>query len=371
MEKLAIMVNSMPPLKVAMCWAGFSGYLVACWKELAKAPSIELRVFAYTSQRPYHPDIVSGLDCTFLKTGEPNGLADMILQFDPDIIVIGGWAYPEMNGLPFHQKLVARKFVLGMDTPWRGDWRQKMARWKIGRLMDRVDAVIVAGERSWQYARHLGVAEAKIYRGFYGIDYAAFEPAYSLRQALEGGWPRSFLYIGRYIDEKGIDVLLESYKFYRSMVRNPWPLNCCGTGPWMERITQAEGVLDLGFVQPASLRTVFANQGVFVLTSRYEPWGIVIAEAAAAGLPIICTEACGASIEIVRSMYTGITVGTGDARRFARAMLWMHENHARLPEMGRRAQTFAAAYSAEAWTARWLHMFHALSQKHSHDDYLE
>jgi len=35
------------------------------------------------------------------------------------------------------------------------------------------------------------------------------------------------------------------------------------------------------------------NSGCFILPSRYEPWALVIHEAACAGLPIICTNVCG------------------------------------------------------------------------------
>ena len=34
----------------------------------------------------------------------------------------------------------------------------------------------------------------------------------------------------------------------------------------------------------------------------------------------------------------------------------IHDNHARLPEMGQRSQQFAAAYSAELWADRWTEM---------------
>jgi len=44
-------------------------------------------------------------------------------------------------------------------------------------------------------------------------------------------------------------------------------------------------VHDKGFVQPSDLPNIFAQAGVFILPSRYEPWGVVIGEALASGLP--------------------------------------------------------------------------------------
>jgi len=367
MKKLATMVNSMPPLRVVICWAGFSGYLAACWRALAQLDGVSLQVVTYcgksTSNAPFDPSVLDGVPHHLLKSEtaqDAEEVAITVAKMKPDIVVIPGWMRPAYSRLVWNPQLQSAKFAMGLDTPWRGDWRQQLACLKLRRFVGRMDAVFVASERSWQYARHLGVPEAKIHRGVYGVDYAVLRTACDQRLALEGGWPKRFLFAGRYVDVKGIDVLLDSYKRYRSMVSNPWPLTCCGSGPWAERIAQAEGVRDLGFVQPEDLVAVFAKHGVFVLASHYEPWGVVIAEASAAGLPVICTESCGASIDLVRTLYNGITVGTGDVHEMVRAMKWMHENHARLPEMGLRSQQRVSAYSAESWAERWAYVFRDL-----------
>ena len=110
----------------------------------------------------------------------------------------------------------------------------------------------------------------------------------------------------------------------------------------------------------AGIRKGIARHGALVLASRYEPWGLVIAESFAAGLPVICTEACGASVELVRSYYNGLTVATGDAEALADAMRWVHEHDDRLPEMGRNGCHFAAAFSTQVWAERWVNMFRDL-----------
>ena len=81
-----------------------------------------------------------------------------------------------------------------------------------------------------------------------------------------------------------------------------------------------------------------ARSGVFVLASRYDPWPLVIVESSAAGLPVLCTEACGSAVELVRAHYNGWLVATGDIADFARGLLLAHESYNDLPLMGRRAQ---------------------------------
>jgi glycosyltransferase involved in cell wall biosynthesis len=257
------------------------------------------------------------------------------------------WPYTRLiHAAPLRR---ARK-LLGMDTPWRGTLVQRFARYRLGHFMRDLDLVVVAGERSAEYARRIGVPEARLRTGFYGFDYCAFAAAAAKRPP---AWPRQFLYAGRYAAEKDLPTLVAAYRQYRSGVREPWGLTCRGIGPAAALLQKVEGVVDGGFAPPAELPGIFAAHGAFVLPSRFEPWGVVIAEAAAAGLPIVCSMACGAAADIVRPYYNGIVVPPADTRALANAMHWIHEHAAALPAMGARGQALAQGYSAEAWAQRW------------------
>ncbi len=166
--------------------------------------------------------------------------------------------------------------------------------------------------------------------------------------------------MGRYAPEKGIDVLLKAYRAYRGRVSDPWPLACCGKGAMRDLLAGVEGVEDRGFVPPSEQPPILLESGAFVIASNYEPWGVAIAEAQASGLPIICTEACSAGIELVRPYFNGLTSPTGDPESLAKALVWMHRNYESLPLMGQRGQPFSAAFSAQAWTEKWHGMFEEL-----------
>jgi glycosyltransferase involved in cell wall biosynthesis len=352
-----------PVLRVVICWVGMSGYLVACWRALALRAGIDLRLVVFptvgTVNAPFRADLVDGLAGDFLDEkylGDTEHVAALVAAHQPEVVIIAGWAIPAFNGLISHPKLAAAKFGMAMDTPWKGTLRQRLAPFKLAKFVRRCDRVIVPGERSWQYARRLGFSEAKIRRGMYGIAFSQFRPLLERRMSRPGGWPRRFLFVGRYVQVKGIDVLLEGYARYRRQVSDPWGLTCCGTGPLQNQIAQAEGVVDRGFIQPPDQPEVFAEHGAFVIASTYEPWGAAIAEGMAAGMPAICTESCGAVVELVSPYWNGISVATGDPDALANAMRWMHEHEAELPEMGRRARESAEGFSAEAWANRWEQM---------------
>lgn len=354
-------------MKVAICWSHISGYASACWRALHERTTgtdVDVQFLAWESNAPgtdiaFNSDLVAGLPIRMLSPDEYSSfelIHDHVAKFDPDVLILPGWMHEPYIRLALSPALKRAKKAMYVDTPWRGTVRQRLARFRIASYLKALDGAIVTGERSFQFMRHLGIAERKIYRGTYGIDLAAVADVFDRRVA-RGAWPRKFLYMGRYHADKGIDVLLAAHAKYRASVADPWTLTCCGKGPLGEQIRSTTGVTDMGFIDPRRTPAIMETHGAFVLASAYDPWPLVIVEACGAGLPVIHSEACGSAVELVRPYYNGIGFGTGEVDELARAMRWCHDHVEKLPEMGRRGRAFAAAYSAQLWAKRWLAMF--------------
>jgi glycosyltransferase involved in cell wall biosynthesis len=357
-------------IRAVIIWPELSGYMAACWRALAALDQIELLVIAPPAAKPgvfsrFGPELMAGIPSRVIPTEEyirGDTLADLAAAHRPDVVVLPGWAHAPIVALASDAKLANAKFAMTMDTPYRGQLRQRLARFRLASYSKRMDRVIVPGERSWYYANSvLRIPEFKIRRGMYGIDFERFAGLWETRVARGEGWPRRFLYIGRYEHDKGIDVLLEGYRAYRASTSDPWPLTCCGGGPYAETIRNEPGISDRGFVQPAEVPAVLQEHGAFVLASRYDPWPLVIVEACAAGLPVIHSEACGSAVELVRPYFNGLGIATANSEALSAAMCWCHENHAALREMGRRAVQMAAPYSAQAWAKRWMRLFEEMT----------
>ena len=364
-------VSPVRPRTVVFCWSQISGYMAACWRALSAVPGLDVIVVAEQSilQRDhtdFGKELLGGIRCELLTASQMTNthqVAAAVQKLQPDVVVISGWFNPAYRVLAANVDRKHTQLVLAIDTPWKGTARQRVARLAMARFFHRFDAIVVASERSWQLARRLGFEERLIHRGTYGFDYDSFAPVHQQRLERADGWPRSFLFMGRYVHDKAIDVLLKGYSEYRASRDDVWTLTCCGAGPLGSLIRGLEGVVDRGFIQPDDQPAMLVEHGVFVLASRYEPWGVVIAEAAAAGLPIICSEACGASIDLVRSCFNGLTVATDESRALASAMAWMHDRYQELPEMGRRGRELASAYSAQMWARRWTRLFEELADR--------
>lgn len=371
------------PLTIAFFWTGVSPTMTACWRALAALPHTRLVVFlelpAKADTAFEHEALLEGIECRVyapvgpsLSNGqarhgvtglrreaalrdvtpfEPAAVEREIAAVAPDVMVVLGWRSPLCRLAAESPVFRSVPKLFAFDMPFAWSLRKLVAPLVLRRYLQRFVGAMVPGERSAAYARYLGFPESKIERGLIGLDTAAAAEAARDRAALPA-YPRRFLFVGRYAREKRIDLLVAAYRRYRGRVSDPWGLTCCGMGPEAGRLRGVEGIEDRGFVQPSEMGEMLATHGAFVLASDYDPWPFVIAEAVAAGLPVVCTSACGNSVELVRSYFNGRVVGPGDAAGLAEALEWVHDREAEARWIGERGMPLAAPYAKEVWAER-------------------
>ena len=76
----------------------------------------------------------------------------------------------------------------------------------------------------------------------------------------------------------------------------------------------------LGFLSSPDAWSTLGVADLFVCPSEAEPWGLVINEAVAAGLPVLASDQCGAAEDLVVRDRTGEIVPTGDVRAWEHAL---------------------------------------------------
>jgi glycosyltransferase involved in cell wall biosynthesis len=355
-------------LKVVFCWSDISGYMAACWKALNESAEVDVFVIAFQAltETAFGDRLMQDIPCRLLdlQARQDSSLIEqLVISERPDVVVVCGWLHQPYCKLVSTTGLKDTAFVMGMDTPWKDNWRQRLAPLVLRSYLKQIDRVVVTGERSWQYARRLGIAADRIDRGLYGIDYNSWVPLWEKRSLAD--WPKSFLFIGRYIPAKAIDVLIQAYQDYRQLVDDPWELVCCGQGTLKSQLAGQLGIIDRGFLQPAEMESIWQSAGAFILPSRFDPWPLAIVEAAAAGLPIICTDVCGSAVEVVRPWYNGLVIPEENAAALTQALLTFHQRHAELPAWGKRSQQLAAPYGTSIWLDRWQAILQAAAKSNS------
>ena len=189
-----------------------------------------------------------------------------------------------------------------IDHQWEGRLKQYLgiaiSHWF---LKPCIDDFLVAGDRQACFSEKLGF-DSPLY-GLYAADTSLFH-----RNTPINDRAASFLFVGRLVPVKGIDKLIEGYRKYRDMCDTPWTLRIAGTGDMVSLVENRQGVEYLGFVQPDCLPGIMQQSRCFIIPSVWEPWGVVIHEAAASGLPIIASRACGATTMFVRDGVNGYVI---------------------------------------------------------------
>ncbi len=340
-------------MNIVISWTGLTGYTGDCWRALAALPDVRLKAYVEptAADQEFRAEReLAGLDARMLKRDEVPGkdVEDEVAAFAPDVVFVVGWRAKSCRWFAQNPKWTQAKKVLVCDMPFAWTPRKIAARVALAGYLRHFAAAFVPGETSARYMRWLGFGGRRpIFTGLHCTNLRRFDGLGSRA----GRSVRRFLYVGRYSEEKGLDVLLAAYRRYRARVESPWGLDCVGTGHCADMLKGVDGVVDLGFKSPAELAEVYAAHDAFVLASRFEPWGLVLVEAAAAGLPIVCTDVCGAVGKAVCA--NGVVVRSGDVDAFADALERIHrmDDDARA-EMGAQGRALVGEFSCEAWAER-------------------
>ena len=214
--------------------------------------------------------------------------------------------------------------------------RQAIAHERAAYRHPALRAVIAVSARTAEeVGRHYGPLTVPVTVIPNGVDAARFAPHQGARPPRPGPL---LLFVGAY-GRKGLDTAI------RALARLRAPnvtLTAVGDGPRApyRRLAAAFGVGDRVRLEPRTpdVARWFADADAFVFPTRYEPFGMVIVEAMASGLPVVTSAAAGAA-ELVRDGESGMVVADAeDARGFAAALDRILEDPVRRLAMGHAAR---------------------------------
>jgi len=158
------------------------------------------------------------------------------------------------------------------------------------------------------------------------------------------------LYVGRLVEQKGIKYLLNAVKMLNS---DSLALLLIGDGPLRRKleskcyIEDIKNVYFLSFKQKEQLPQFYAVADIFVLPSVREPWGVVINEAMACGLPIIATNKVGAAVDLVHEGKNGFLVPEKDSEAICDAIRKIVTNKSLRQQMGEKSCEIISNWSHE------------------------
>ena len=169
---------------------------------------------------------------------------------------------------------------------------------------------------------------------------------------------RTFVAVGRLDPQKGFDLLLEAFARVAKDIPD-WRLVIWGEGPLRPALEAQRDALGLSREQ-VSLPGVSARPGewiesadAFVLSSRFEGWPNALAEAIAAGLPIVAFACRFGTTDMIRDGVEGLLVPPEDVGELAAALKRMATDDALRQSLGAEAENFAKAHTPDAIADQW------------------
>ena len=265
-------------------------------------------------------------------------------RFDPDIVLLGGWNQPAFwTGLRWARSR-GRPVVLWVESTLHDERSGSLVLERLKRrAVAAASGFLVPGKAALEYVESLGVSPERIVIAPNAVDLSIFSLDIDRRRREDC----TFLYVGRLAPEKGLDVLLRAFEDV------PGRLLIAGSGPQEAELrSQTNGrVKLLGQLEREQLPQLYASADCFVLPSRSEPWGMVLNEAAAAGLPLVASEAAGAGYDLIDDGVNGYRVPVDDAPALAGALRKVAADPEWRTSAGERSRELTAGYTGDTWAA--------------------
>ena len=235
-------------------------------------------------------------------------------------------------------------------------------------LIRKYSAFIASSTRSKEYLVHYGAAPDHIHIAPLTVEVdwfldqtASLQKARgSLKEKMGIQAPLVLLYVGRLIPEKGVGVLLEAYQRL-ILLGSKAALVIVGEGPQEKELRrfcskhQLHDVHFMGIGKRGELPSYYTVGDIMVVPSLSEPFGVVVVEALASGLPVITTDVVGAVRDLVQDGVNGRVVPAGRAPELCEAMRHVLEDEALRKTMGEHSrqivQTWTHKESVEGFLA--------------------
>lgn len=239
-----------------------------------------------------------------------------------DVIILGGYEQPSFWTLAFYCRMFKKNYYIIIDgtNPKNCISKESTSKKLIkGYMINGATAVFGNGIVSKKFVEKFN-SNKKVYNQYLTVDtnyIKSLEPEKDkLRIELRTKYgiqidKKVILYSGRLIKRKNIDKLIEAISKLKD---DNVQLIITGDGEEKENLIDLAKMLDVnmyitGFIKnQEELFKHYYLADVFILPSFNEPWGLVINEAMAAGLPIIASNECGAYMDLVRDGVNGFVI---------------------------------------------------------------
>ncbi len=364
-------------------------YFSPLLKQLAKETDIEVYYFSDSSIRGaldkgfgkaivWDTPLLEGYPYRFLKnyskaTTKDNrfwdvinpGVINSIRKTKSKIIVVNGWSYSSFWLAIIAGRIFGKEIWLRAENPLN----QELCKSKKTILLKKIflkhflfrfliDKFLFIGRQSKLFFEYYGVSSRNLIFTPYAVDNHFFQ-----QQALENQRKKEIirkslgirtdakviLFSGKYISKKRP---LDLIRAYERIINSNTILLMVGEGKLrteMEAYIKDRDLKDViltGFVNQSEISKYYAIADVFVMCSGMgETWGLSVNEAMNFSLPVIVSDTCGCSYDLVKHGENGFVFKEGDIDALCNYLNVILQNNLMANEMGQKSLEIINDYS--------------------------
>jgi glycosyltransferase involved in cell wall biosynthesis len=246
------------------------------------------------------------------------GVGRALSRFRPDCVVSWEYGPATLRVLAWARRRRVPVVVFSELTPWSDGALSGVQR-RLHRLVaPRIDGLLVASSQGVERLRSLGVSPERIEVALQSADLS------SVRVASPSAGPVRILSVGRLVADKNLDGLIDAFAD-AGFAEGEAELEIRGAGPLEDELRALADRLGVparfgGPAAPGELADIYANAHAFALVSTYEPFGVTLREAAAAGLPLIASRRAGAVGDVAVDGENAVVIDPGDRGQITAAL---------------------------------------------------
>jgi len=308
---------------------------------------------------------------------EQTAMEAKLTEIRPDVLVVPGWGSPIAQQAILWGIRHACPLVTFSDSQLEGLPRSFLQDLVKRRLVSVFLAAMVAGARALRYMQHFGMSEEAIFAGVDVVDNAHFAQHAELsatelsnrRQRLE--LPERYLFsVNRFVAQKNLSGLIAAYADYVA-AGQAGGLELVIAGDGELRVELEAQILEsglcgkvhlLGRVSYSDLPILYRLADAFVIASNShsETWGLAVNEAMAAACPVLVSNSCGSSEDLVEDGANGFTFSADDPAGLSDIFSKIGAQQFDLAAMGARAEAKIAQWDIDFFAAGfWAAVQHA------------
>ncbi len=178
---------------------------------------------------------------------------------------------------------------------------------------------------------------------------------------------KKVLAVGKQSYQKGYDRLLQSWKIVYK--KHPdWELDIYGTISKKENLpalAKEFGIeKNINFYEPIkNIAAKYKEASIYVMSSRYEGFGMVLTEAMAYGVPCVSYDCPHGPSDIITSEKNGLLISNNNIKELSKGLLTLIEDEGKRKKMGEEARQAVHRYTIEKIASQWDTLFKKLIQQ--------